>query len=103
MALVVLLCGTIAVVDSFRTTFQAARQSQEEYRAGLLMESHMLAMEKTGRTDTAPETDPILGSVTCDEEILDTNIPMWKERRLTLHWGEGKNEHALQLSTYLVE
>jgi len=101
MALVVLVCGIMVTVDSYRASLQTGRQSAAKYRAALLLEGRLLELERTRHVDLTPENDPVLGPVFWEEEVRATDSTDWKEHRLVLNWGEAKENHVLELSTYL--
>ena len=101
MALVVLVCGIMVTVDSYRASLQTGRRSAAEYRAALLLEGRLLERERSRHVDLTSENDEALGAVTWEEDIHETDSPDWREHRLVLNWGEAKNNHALELSTFL--
>ena len=98
VALVVLLCGTLKVMESYHATLRADREARENYQAALLLESHVLEMEKTGRVDGVAEVDPTLGAVTWEQSANAAALPGWKDQRLVLKWGAERRRSQLELS-----
>jgi hypothetical protein len=100
MAIVVLVCGIVAVTESYRSILRTRRQSVEMSRAARLLEGQMLEMEKTNRPEAQSGTDSELGTLAWKDLTAPTSSASWTEHHLTLDWGE-KGGHALELSAWL--
>ena len=101
MALVILLCGILGVTDSYRYTLRAERESNERYRAALLLEGRVLELEQAASFNPAAEVDPQLGSLSWNDRVLETTTPGEQEHQVSLKWGEGKHSHAIELETWI--
>jgi len=99
VALVVLLCGTLVVADSFRSTLRMDRQCQEMYQAALLLEARILEIEKTGQADISPVDEPGLGAVTWNQDVHETDVPGYRQWRLQMIWGQERKANQLELTT----
>lgn len=101
MAIVILVCGTLAVTESFRSTLRTNRESRGEYLAALRLEGKLLETEKIGRANLDPETDPDLGPLSWTEATQPAATGDWTVHQLTMSWGQGQGSNQLELPTYL--
>ncbi len=100
LSLVILIGGTLVIFQSYRSSLHAVRQTEEQYKASLLLEAHMEELEKTGRFDSSSVLDSLLGKITWQQDVREGDPPPWKEHQLTLAWGQGKHANSLTLATY---
>lgn len=101
LALVVLLCGIVAAVQSFRATLRANDRRNMEYAAATRLEARVLEIEKSAEDSRPPDMDDRLGPLVWNQTVQDLNgSPAWR-CVVALHWNEKGKTDGLQLDTIL--
>ena len=101
LAGVVLVVGMLAVIRSYRSSLQMARENSTFFQAALLTEGQMGELERVGDVRNTRTTDPVLGETTTSDEIREGDEVNWTEHRMTVAWGKGNDANNLQLTTFL--
>jgi hypothetical protein len=103
LALVVLTGGVAVLFQSFRASLRTFDESHELFSAGLLMESQIAVLKKTGQVDTGLTQGSSENTASWDDEVMSSDPWYGQEHLVTLRLGEGPRSETLEQTVYVAK